>query len=214
VASNAADGLLVNPLILNPETNRKEPAVKAIRFRSTNSNLMTSAIFLEWESINIDANYFFRKNDLIEERHVYRVIENYDSNKNTSSKLDKTIRFSEPYSEMVLPGTYASTIKILLDTIWPEGVTKLKVEANLMYYLERSEGTDAVLVLSVQDSQSDFWKTFTLSEEDNPGEWNFGFVGELLAKKDHQTGTLSIYVWNKGSTTVYIDDFSKTIGYE
>jgi hypothetical protein len=214
VASNAADGLWVNPLILNPETNRKEPAVKAIRFRSTNSNLMTSAIFLEWESINIDANYFFRKNDLIEERHVYRVIENYDSNKNTSSKLDKTIRFSEPYSEMVLPGTYASTTKILLDTIWPEGVTKLKVEANLMYYLERSEGTDAVLVLSVQDSQSDFWKTFTLSEEDNPGEWNFGFVGELLAKKDHQTGTLSIYVWNKGSTTVYIDDFSKTIGYE
>ena len=214
IASNAANGLWVNPLVLNPESNRSEPKVKEIRFRSTNSNLMEDELFLGWESLDLTTEKYFGKNDSTEKKYVFRVIENYDSIKDAKLKPDGTKSFSGNYSEKVLPKTFSSTTKILLDTLWKDGYARLNLEANLMYFVTEVDNTDAVLVISVQGSDADFWKPFNLSQQQNEGEWNFAVISKQLNKNKHQKGTLSIYVWNKGSTSVYIDNFSKALWYD
>ena len=39
-------------------------------------------------------------------------------------------------------------------------------------------------------------------------EWNYAFLKMKLDKRKYKSGTVKIYIWNKGNGKVYIDDIT------
>jgi len=213
IASTAADGLWINPLILNPETDYPEAEVTEIRFRSSNSDLMDPLIDLEWENINIPVNSIFLKSDSATKKYLLNRFENYESNQAKKLLLTESTKYSGRFSEKIPPGSFSATTRVGLDTLWKDRIEDSKVETHVRFK-NLSPSAGALLIMTVEGSDDDFWKSFPLLGNENTEDWNVGFISKLLSKKNHKKGVLSIYVWNNSNDEIFIDDFSIMIWHE
>lgn len=213
IASTAADGLWINPLILNPETDYPEAEVTEVRFRSSNSDLMYPVIDLEWENINIPVNTYFLKSDSATKKYLFNRFENYESDQAKNLLLTESTKYSGRFSEKIAPGSFSATTRVGLDTLWKDNVEYVKVEA-LVRFKNISPSAGALLIMTVEGTDDDFWKSFPLLGNETRKDWNAGFISKLLSKKNHKKGLLSIYVWNNSNDEIFIDDFSIMIWQE
>jgi len=207
IASTAVDGLWIDPLVLNPESVYPEAEVTQVRFRSSNSDLMDSRIDLEWESIDLPVNTYFLKSDSISKNYLVNFYEDYESATSEKLLLTGATKYSGRFSEKIPPGSFSATTRISLDTLWKDSVEDAKVEARVRFK-NISSSAGALLVMTVEGSEDDFWKSFPLLGNENSEDWSKAFISKLLTKKDHQKGVLSIYVWNNSKDEIFIDDFS------
>jgi hypothetical protein len=60
------------------------------------------------------------------------------------------------------------------------------------------------LIVEVQNSNADFWESTRISKS---ADWNYIYKPKTITKKEHQTGELIIYFWNKHKKPLLIDDF-------
>lgn len=212
--SNAEDGLWINPLIIDPFGLIKKRVIERIRFRCSNHLMVNDHLELNWHHIFLSAErkgfLFFEKFDYNKVEAIFSFHENFE----IKAKLARTSShsYSGNFSEIVGIDQFSSSFNIALDSIWKNGYESISIETSIMYLAESQEETRAMLVMGLQDSENNFWITFPFKENLIENEWNFASLKTKLEKSKYKSGTLKIYVWNKGNEEVYIDDLS-LIGY-
>ena len=208
--SNAKDGLWINPLITDPFGLYAKMEVLKIRFRCSNQLMISDRIELNWQNIlPADENeglLFFEKFDKKHSEELFSFHENFE----IPAKLERTdrISFSGNFSEIVGMNQFSTSFTISLDSIWDRGIANFTVETSVMYKSENIEQTKAMLVMTMQDSQNNFWTTFPFKDNGIENEWNYAFLKMKLDKRKYKSGTVKIYIWNKGNGKVYIDDIT------
>ena len=78
-----------------------------------------------------------------------------------------------------------------------------------MYWMENNGKTG--LVISLSQSDKNFWSFLPLKNRDKQKEWKYSFLKKTLEKNNQRNGLLKIYIWNKGKSNVFIDDFGVNI---
>ena len=124
----------------------------------------------------------------------------------SDSRLDKQHIYSGSYSSVV--DEYSSTFKISLDSLKLAPMNQLIISASC--YLDLIDESDPQMVISIEKEQkNEFWKGISLKKQiKSYGNWLPVSVNEIINLKDIKTnGTLSIYIWNREKSELYLDDF-------
>ena len=231
VPKNAAYGLWINPLIMNPENGKKEPLVKKIMFRSSNTSMMQNYIDIKWnqvifsgtDSLGVDRTEI--KNPVYS---FFGITKDADQTEILSSfnNLEETARFwSSPevkqisvngrtHSMLLLPNEYSVSFEYPLDSLsHADDSAELIIRTGL--WAKAKPGVKAVYVISVEkDGKPFIWKAVDINEFLHD-EQRMNFVAnysvlnhELLALKGL---ILKVYAWNTGTGTILLDDFSVRI---
>lgn len=217
LADNASGGLWINPFILNPSDGSNQPVINEIRFRCSNYSMVKDRIELAWQNLSLannkPAKSLFIHSDAANRKIIYQYFNDFETQPGTLSflnkKLDSSVSFSGNYSEKVSSKSFSTALKIKIDTVWPAGAEKIMVEAKLMYWMENNEKTG--LVISLSQSDKNFWSFLPLTNRDKQKEWKYIFLKKTLEKNNQRKGLLKIYIWNKGKSNVFIDDFGVNI---
>ncbi|MBK7029720.1 MAG: hypothetical protein IPH45_11115 [Bacteroidales bacterium] len=228
VPKNAIQGIWVNPLILNAESNRSEPIVKKIMFRCSEPGLMKELIPYEWENVQfvskdsenrknaisysdvdimfgkveqVDTSFsIFSSNDL-ESRYIY-----WSENLNPETKHS----FSGKTSCRLKSESYSFSYEISLDTLLKiSDDTSWIIRTDAWAYAEND--VDGSFVISIEGSKEPvIWKGIRLNDFlFQKGEWNY-VTNFLTISRDlllSQPLRLKIYSWNQGNEEFLIDDF-------
>ncbi|MEJ2593543.1 MAG: hypothetical protein P8100_00085 [bacterium] len=211
--SNAQDGLWVNPLILRPDRNYNEPEVSAIRLRCSNYAMVHNTVEVSWQVLAFDDN-----------RHLiswFRKSADRSPVNLTTQKLDFYLRSDALSVDPVQPaenqqgeipgGQYSKALELDLDTLWKDSLDQQELRIEVYCFLPDDYDGKAMLVLSIEGSEEDDWRSFRFSATDRTDNWQYGFIGKILRRSIHQKGKIKAYVWNNGSTDVFIDDLSITL---
>ena len=197
LASNARDGLWVNPLLFDPGNEEFSAIITSIRFRCTDQRMVKDEVKLEWELVKLKGKKpvedWFTGDTVLRGQ--------------TFSLVHKQQLIPEKYPQKIKGKAFSLSYQILLDTVWNDQTQQLKVEADLMFKMEENDAQQIMLVISLQNSQNDFWKSLPLKADQDLDEWDYAFLQAALTAKKHSSGLLSVYVWNNGDGTVVLDDF-------
>ncbi len=213
LGSNAVDGLWINPLILRPDKKYNEPEVKAIRLRCGNYAMVQDKVEVSWQILAFDDNrhifsWFQKSMDNFPVVLSSKKLDFYQRNGDLSFDSDQT---TENQRGKIAGGQYSKILEIDLDTLWKDSLDQQELRTEVFYFLTDDYDEKAMLVLSIEGSEEDDWRSFRFSNTDRSKNWRYGFLGKTLNRSLHQKGKIKAYVWNNGSTEVLIDDLSITL---
>ncbi|NVO19301.1 MAG: hypothetical protein HXX13_06345 [Bacteroidetes bacterium] len=233
VPKNAAEGLWINPLILNPEKNRIEQPVKRVMFKCTNPALMKGEIRVRWEQLSFPdvyrsgavSNAQFQTTDLmfgetIDDSHniILNSTNNLESDFTSWSQNHNPVKSGKAHSGstccFVGAESYSLSFQMDLDSIaglFPDSNFLIRASA----WVKAQERLDAFLVISIErEEKSIEWKAVELDKFNlEKGEWNYAcnflpLTPEMISKPGTK---LKMYLWNKGKTTLLTDDLNVII---
>ena len=195
VPKNAADGILINPMLMHPETDFMEARVTKISFKSSDPSFYTSEIELEWELIEINmAETLFEKKIA-----------------NSKTTLHNTMVFDKKNS--IEANGFSKSFKMPIDSIAKLcGDSAFEIKSN--FWIGNSQ--DALLVYSIDDSAGKnlFWEGLGLQKFALlKNAWNpVSFVKrfENLESYKGKNANLSIYLWNR-ATAFEMSNFNISI---
>jgi hypothetical protein len=231
VPKNAAYGLWINPLIINPEFSKKEPAVKKIMFRCSNTAMMKDKIDIKWEELTFSqinrksgfntevtnpVSSFFGITDKNLQPQILLSENNLETN-NRYWVVPDGKKFSITDGNHTLnlfPNEYSVSFEYQLDSIeGADSTRELIVRSGV--WAKAKPTAKAVYVISIEkDGKSLLWKAvdidgFLHDQRSMNFVTNYSVLDkELLQQKGL---TLNVYVWNTGKDTFILDDFSVRI---
>jgi hypothetical protein len=195
VPKNAADGILINPMLMHPETDFMEARVTKISFESSDPSFYASEIELEWELIELNmAATLFGKKIQVPKRVLH----------STSGSSIKT---------SIEANGFSKSFNMPIDSIAKLcGDSAFEIKSNFW----TGNSKDALLVYSIEDSTGKnlFWegmglqKFLLLKNALNPVTFVKKF--ENLESYKGKNAILSVYIWNR-STTFEISNFNISI---
>lgn len=231
VPKNAAYGLWVNPLILNPGRNRKESEVIKIMFRCSNTAMMKDEIEIRWKQVTFSetntstgksspspntANAFFGISGLPVQTELLVSLNNLEKNVKYWSIPNEINRVftAGNHAFQLLPEGYSVSFEYPLDSLnMPFDSAGLMIRSGL--WAKAALQSRAVYVISIEkDGKSLLWKAadiqgFLHDEHEMNFVTNFAILDkELLSQKGLM---LNVYAWNTGKEPLLLDDFSVRI---
>ena len=228
VPRNAAQGLWINPLLMNPENSLSEPRVKKIMFRCTNPGMMKDQISVSWESVTfpdaekhkagLDAGLSFAGNSFGKtnpqrESRLLNTLNDLEGSYNGWSENpgpDRTVpAHSGSTSCLVPPGGFSGSFECSLDSVCQNHPGE-PIIIKSMCWVNAAGRIDANYVISVEkDGRSLSWKAVKINDfviQKNSWNYVFNFLvpdPELLEQKGLR---LKIYAWNLGKVSFRVDD--------
>ncbi|MCL2041622.1 MAG: hypothetical protein FWG84_06260 [Bacteroidales bacterium] len=206
--STAVDGLWCNPFIRYPNTDVKESKVVKVRLRNANSFCVKASLKTQIQHITLKPD--LRDSTGVDNALFHKLI--------TPSKeviidmlqqSDNEFSKSTGFSSIVEKGGYSYTYKIDLDSLFNAvEADNLIVEANVSFMNYYS---DAGLVISADGTKDDFWAATYFPNSISKYLWHYSYVNKVITRDNHASGMLKVYVFNFGSSPVYIDDFRLSI---
>ncbi len=114
--------------------------------------------------------------------------------------------FQSKSANLINKDKFSFTYKISLDSLWK----KTQNEKIIIWIQAKTKygGKIADLVVETKHTQNDFWIPVGVK---NRKKWQHIFLQKTISKKDHLTGEILVYFWNKDKEPLLIDDFSVTI---
>ncbi|MEI8048502.1 MAG: hypothetical protein WCI92_14055 [Bacteroidota bacterium] len=231
VPKNAAYGLWINPLIINPEYKRAEPSVQKIMFRCSNTAMMKPEIDIEWNQVSfiqphpiyigqkelINPVYsFFGITDLSTKEYLFCSTDSLESVIPNWAQPDETKIISTGSNRMsqLNPNDYSVSFGYSLDSLHPpDGMHELVVRAGV--WAKARTDIQSVLVISIEkNGKSLLWKGVDMNEflhDKNVMNYvtNYSILDkELLQQKGL---ILKVYAWNTGKQPLLLDDLSVRI---
>ena len=195
VPKNAADGILINPMLMHPETDFMEARVTKISFESSDPSFYAKEIELEWELIQMNiSETFFGKKIQVPKRLLYST---------SVSKIKTSIEANG----------FSKSFQIPIDSIAKLcGDRAFEIKSN--FWIGNSQ--DALLVYSIEDSAEKnlFWeglglqKFALLKNALNPVSFVKRF--ENLESYKGKNAILIIYLWNR-ATAFEMSNFNISI---
>ncbi|GEM_PF-770552 len=226
VPRNAAQGIWVNPLILNADDSRSEPRVRKIMLRSSDRRFMKDVIPVTWERISFEPSgkeglndasdgvpeAFFGKTSAGPEKYEWIATNDLESSCPgwSENPLPETgSAFSGTTSCRVKGGSFSCSCEMSLDSLLSRSndtAWQIRTDA----WVNTSTKPDANFVISIElKNQPVLWKAVKVSdfviEKD---QWNCVFNFLELSRKSINPGgyRLKVYAWNLGRTDFLIDD--------
>ena len=213
LASNAMDGLWINPFILQPDKNFTEPQVTEIRFRCSNYSMVDDQITLNWQYLWGEGTdlteYVFGSGTSATQQVFKTYLHDFEKGNQNKDPVDRAFRGAQ--AEKVGPATFSSSLKIDLEELWQNGESTVDVEVDLFYHITDMGNGKVNLILTLDETKASDWQAFSLSTGDLPDDWKYARLTKTLTREMHETGALKAYVWNNGTGTVIIDDFRMVI---
>jgi len=235
VPKNAASGIWVNPLIMNPEHSKGEPLVEKIMFRCSDPALMKPQIPITWESFRFadgdipehsgesDATVitgFFGKQPPVDFKYYIRAENDLEKQyEGWSENLapEKGKSFSGTTSAEVGKGAFSISFEMPLDTlkkISTDTAWIIRTDA----WVKASKGPDANFVISIEETGKPvIWKAVKIKDFIlDKNEWNYVTNFQTLSRKELENRVLKlkVYAWNLGEGEFLIDDMRVMIsGY-
>jgi hypothetical protein len=231
VPKNAAYGLWINPLILNPESGMREPSVRKIMFRCSNTAMMKDEINIDWNLVafsdtnhssginaqyknpvysffgitsdSCSASYLLSYNDLEKKSEFWTWP---DETKILAGSTNRTLQ--------LLPGDYSISFEFNLDSLLSgTGCSEKIIRSSV--WAKSLPGAKAVYVISIEkNGKSLLWKAvdiqnFIFDSRTMNFVTNYVIPGQEMIQ---QKGLIvKVYAWNTGNETIELDDFSVRI---
>lgn len=230
VPKNAAQGLWVNPLPMNGESNFEEAEVSKIMLRCSNPGLMKSELTGTWENIiltddknktrqqSLSVNSLIGKDSAMKQTELYRSVNRMEEDNPLWSSIpgkgNEIKAFSGNYCSKLLPGGYSSSLTIGIDSL-RKNSSGGGIIIRGAAWINADSRPDAALVISIEkDGKSISYKGAELQGFlIEPGSWNFS-TNFLVAEPDliSQPGlSIKFYIWNKGKDALYVDDLDLVV---
>jgi hypothetical protein len=219
IPDNSKDGIWINPLIRHPKTNLIEKQAIKVRFRCTNTLFNEEKINYQFERILVNTpnaekdtlntyfNSYFYKYKTSDEKVLINCINNFDSNENNENlNISSTFSYSGERSNKVISGGFSYTYSFDLDTLWKNIDTSSNVitlETDVKYLNKNSH---ALHIVTLSGTGNYFWNASPLNKTKDIGFWDNSLQTKKLYRNKHGKGILKIYVWNKGTEDIYIDE--------
>jgi len=231
VPKNAAYGLWINPLIINPELKMHEPEVVKIMFTCSGKAMMKEKLNISWNEIQYTETSpgpartdsgkdivfsFFGIRGGITPDELLVSVNNLETNNRFWSepapgRLQKT---GENHELIVSPGEYSVSFQYPLDTLTNiHGSQELIVHCGI--WIKAPPQSESLHIISVEkDGKSLIWKAVQLKDFINDGTSyffvpNFAVLSQqLLCQKGL---VLKVYAWNTGDKSLLVDDLSVRI---
>jgi len=226
VPKNAAYGLWINPLIMNPENGEAAPAVSKIMFRCSNKEMMKDDISIKWEEVSFFQNKSKPVKDVA--KTFFRITRESAPEENLKSENtleEASIYWSEPekssllinglnHSFLLQPGAYSVSFQYPLDSLLlKDSVSGFIVRTGV--WAKAIPGAVSVFVISIEkEGKSLSWKAVDIQNfiHDNNSMNFVTNFSELEKEILQQDGlTIKVYAWNTGKEPIELDDFSVRI---
>lgn len=179
---------------------------------------ITLAAFIYFDSLGVSLK---KVKELFPRNQEYYLVSNTEEpfsqiiDYENAKSLDKDEAYSgSGYGIIDGGGTYAQGFEYLIKKAYPDSLRKVSLSA----YIKRIDDTpfEFVFVISIDNKSGEnlYWDAVYTNEFDFPiGNW-IQVNGEKIipASADDPENTIKIYPWNKGQSTVNIDDFTITLG--
>jgi hypothetical protein len=231
VPKTASYGLWINPLIMNPDKKRKEPAVKKIMFRCSNSSMMKADVGIKWnlvsffqknskpesktESAGIAGSFFgvlsknFQKELLVSENDLESVSRYWSSPDAGNISVQ-----GQNHSFLLPPGGYSVGFEYPLDSL-PAADSMNEFIIRTGVWAKASPTAKSVFVISIEkEGKSLIWKAVDINNFIlDPKLMNYVTNFQVLDREVlRQRGlTLKVYAWNTGKEPFELDNFSVRI---
>jgi hypothetical protein len=228
VPKNASYGLWVNPLIINPEKGRIEPAVRKIMFRCSNTDMMKDEIDIRWNHVT-----FRKRNDIpgMSTDIIHPVYSFFGISSDSASaelllsenNLEKPGSYWSIPDEAkisaagknralnLMPGDYSVSFEYPFDSLTDMN-NSVELVVRTGVWAKAGSGARAVYVISVEkEGKSLLWKAVDINSFiHDKRTMNFVTNYALIDKKMlQQSGLiLKVYAWNTGNKPIELDDFS------
>ena len=208
LASNAEDGLWINPFILRPDKDYMENEVVAVRFRCSNYLMVRSKIEVSWQLLGFDdgrqALSWFGKRTNRSPGVLYS--KEFQSGLRADTAGGSADYFTDGHPGVVGSGQFGPGVTISLDTIWQYGQRNLEVSLEVFYALPEEYDGKAMLVLSLEESRENVWLSFPFTAVNDNDTWHYAYLGRNLSPALHSKGMIKAYVWNNGKSEIVVDD--------
>jgi hypothetical protein len=229
VPKNAAYGLWINPLLINPENGRESVRVSKIMFHCSDRQMMKDEIAIRWEDVSfsqnqpgnavVSENYypvhsFFGISDT---SHPATVLTSENNIENASAywsvpDASKVTKSGRNASFLLEQGAYSVSFEYNLDSL-SANLEGYIVRANVWAKAE-SEAKAAYVISVEKEGKSFLWKAVEAGDFIHDRQ-AFNFVtnyavidNEILREPGLK---LKVYAWNTGKEAVLLDDFSVRI---
>jgi len=195
VPKNAAEGILINPMLMHPETDFEEARVAKISFESSDPSFYTNEIELEWELIQMN----------MAETLLEKKIPNPKTILHSAMVFDKKISIGENGFSLSFQIPIDSLVKLCGDRA---------VEIKSNFWTGYTQ--EAVLVYSIEDptNKNLFWQGFELQKfcllKNNLNPVSVVKKLDSLESYKGKNAILKVYVWNR-STAIEMSNFNISI---
>jgi len=231
VPKNAAYGLWINPLILDPQHTGSKLAVTKIMFRCSNTAMMKDEIDLRWNKLD----FLQTENGNLSERtipdpvyqffgithdtlHAELFLSKNDLESNpafwSSPDSNHIVVTGDNRSYLLSPGNYSVSFQFPLDSLRKSKAANLAV-VRAGVWAKTSSAAKAVYVISIEkDGKSLSWKAVDI--EDFIHDYsttnfvtNYSILGSDIL--DVKGLMIKVYAWNTGKESILLDDFTVRI---
>jgi len=231
VPKNAAYGLWVNPLVMNPEESKAEPVVVKIMFRCTDTKMMDDTISITWNSLHFNdltpkskgdgetvnvINQFFGIKSEKQNQELLVSKDNLEENPAFWSTPDESaiVKTLNNRTLQLPPDKYSVSFEYPLNPLSvSDSSTDLIIRTGV--WARAKSGAKAIYVISIEkNGKSLIWKAVDMDgfiHDENTMNFvtNFSVLDSGVLK---QRGfTLKVYAWNTGKVPIILDDFSVRI---
>ena len=231
VPKNAAYGLWISPLLINPELSADEPAVTKLMFSCSNTELMQSEIELEWNQVSFSqagqaGGGSDKKMDPV--KTFFGIREKTETKEMllSENKLEGKARFWSAMdaaklktkggirSHQLLPDEYSVSFQYPLDSLNAADTTSgIIIRAGA--WAKTSAGATAVFVITIEkENKPILWKAVDIQDFIHDHHtMNFVTNYSVLDRNMlRQKGLiLKIYAWNTGKVPMELNNFSVRI---
>ncbi len=231
VPKNAAYGLWINPLVMNPELQKNSPAVRKIMFRCTNTDMRKPEIIINWTLVDFlqqgipkdnnsssakRVNSFFGITDNTLPQNMLVSENSFDSTITNWSKPDeaKIIFQDNNRSLRLLPNDYSVAYDYPLDSLFTYGgYAAYIVRAGV--WAKAKPGAKAIFVISIEEEGKPvLYKSVDIEgflHDENTLNYVTNFSVLDAAILPRRGLTLKVYVLNSGKKDMVLDDFAVRI---
>ncbi|HNX44662.1 MAG TPA: hypothetical protein PLJ84_05885 [Bacteroidales bacterium] len=225
VPANAADGIWINPLIMNPGMVSGSSGVKRIMFKCPDKRLVEPEIKVEWEHVSFSDTPFVLKslpeNKIADSSHLYVLESFFDAETmpagwKVSGNDDKSpLCHSGKQAVTVLPGSYSPVFEINTSDISVDDSDSMLV-IRAAVWTNTQARVEADLVISVDaDGKPLLWKgvpvdNFQIGRRTWNYVYNFARIDKTMLKT--KDAVLKVYLWNTGNGPFLADDMMVRIG--
>jgi hypothetical protein len=170
-----------------------------------------------WEHIRLDSTAassdYFWNNVKSQQEYLFQSVLDYQAKSPGWHKKSLQLIETEPGKQIeeVSAKGYSSSFTISVDSIPAETSHRWIFEAGLAYRFRGEAQKGVSLVIAMQGTEEDFWKSFPLDPTNDNTNWKYAFKMAEINSAKHKGGKLKVYVWNNSTTSVFINDFSVAI---
>lgn len=222
VPKNAAEGLWIDPLVLNAESNFKEPRVKRIKVICPEPGMVQPEFSLAFERLRFNElaqrntdlqEHFFYKNQLPRKLKLFSASCNAETPAGESWTESRDAKKTQGFYELK-PGGYSGHFRAQINNdSLPKNLRYLQFYATAK--VRAGKNSNALLVISqAGENGLSFWWYKRIRElvTDEEG-WNSVYYSRKVKPTDVRFDEpFSFYIWNADTAgTVTLDDFSVSI---